>query len=89
MKKFKMIKLFLIINIVLVISIQVFSELKEIIIFSKDRNIDIIFSKCGDEKAINLIRTDSTIGQINWKWENKSNIWCGWGTESIPDNDIT
>jgi hypothetical protein len=61
----------------------------KVTLFSKDRLIDVAYSKCGSDKPVHLIRIDEAKGRINWKWENKAQAWCAWGTESLPINDFS
>lgn len=62
---------------------------KDIPIFSAERNISLAFSKCDNSIPIHLIQIDFDNARINWKWENKDAVWCGWGTESLPVKNIS
>ncbi|MEO5356593.1 MAG: hypothetical protein H7844_04765 [Nitrospirae bacterium YQR-1] len=65
------------------------SYAKESVIFNNGRTIDIAYSKCGTNAPIHLVKVDKENGTIKWKWDNKSNVWCGWGTESLPEKDLS
>ncbi len=65
------------------------AQAEEMIIFGKERPIEINYSKCGTDIPKMGVKVDQKKWTINWKWENKSQTWCGWGTESIPINDIS
>lgn len=32
---------------------------------------------------------DKKNGIINWMWDNKVGVWCGWGTESLPTQNLS
>lgn len=61
----------------------------EPIIFAEKKPIQIPYQKCGNDKAVQLVKVDTEKWSINWKWDNKGGVWCGWGTESLPLSDLS
>lgn len=60
-------------------------------VFSKDNPTKPSEKKCNKQagrKPINIVRANSTKGEINWKYEKNSKSWCGWKLEAEP-LDIT
>ncbi|MBF0422571.1 MAG: hypothetical protein HQL73_06230, partial [Magnetococcales bacterium] len=79
----------------LLIAIEIFfcSKVVEannkLIILDKTRPIVISYSKCGTDRAKQMVKMDKNLGTVNWKWESKTGIWCGWGTPSLPTPDLS
>ena len=58
-------------------------------VFDKKLPVRITWHKCGNDPATQAVKVDRGSWSINWKWENKSGIWCGWGTETLPTKDLS
>ena len=78
---------FFVVPFILFLSHQAFSQ--DLVIFSKTRPIEISYVGCATYKPIHVLRVNGETGVIYWKWENKSQAWCRWRTESLPESNFS